>query len=315
MKYKDYYATLGVTKDATQDEIKKAYRKLARAYHPDLNKEPGAEEKFKDIGEAHEVLSDPEKRVAYDQIGSGYRQGQDFRPPPNWDAGFEFSDGSFRAGNHDAVFSDFFETLFGGGLRGERTRRDGFHAKGRDHHAKVLIDLDDAFTGSKRTLQLKVPKVTAEGRVTAEPHTISFEVPKGIRAGQHIRLKGKGAPGIGEGGPGDLYLEVEFAPHPLYRTEGRDLYLNLPLAPWEAALGGKVKAPTPKGTVDVAVPANSAQGRKLRLKGRGIPGNPPGDLYVVLQISLPSADDEVARKLYQRMADELDFDPRASLNL
>ena len=315
MEYKDYYAALGVAKDATQDEIKKAYRKLARKFHPDLNKEDGAEEKFKEIGEAHDVLSDPEKRIAYDQLGSGYRPGQEFKPPPDWDAGFEFTGGPFRAGDGDGAFSDFFEELFGRARQGERGQRAQFHAKGQDHHAKVLIELDDAFTGAKRTIQLSVPKLTADGHVVTEAHTISFNIPKGVRAGQHIRLKGKGAPGMGEGQPGDLYLEVEFAPNPLYTADGRDLYLNLPLAPWEAALGGKVKAPTPEGTVDVTIPANSAQGRKLRLKGRGIPGNPPGDFYVVLQISLPSSDDETARELYRKMADELDFNPRAALNV
>lgn len=316
MEYKDYYAALGVAKDTTQDEIKKAYRKLARKYHPDLNKEEGAEERFKEIGEANEVLGDPEKRVAYDQLGASHRPGQDFRPPPNWDAGFEFSRGSSGATDgQDAAFSDFFESIFGQSRRAERAQRAQFHARGQDHHAKVLIDLKDAFTGATRTIELKVPKITADGHVITEQHAINFKIPKGVRAGQHIRLKGKGAPGLGEGEPGDLYLEIEFAPHPLYQVDGLDLYLNLPLAPWEAALGGKVKAPTPKGNVDVTIPANSAQGRKLRLKGRGIPGTPAGHLYVVLQISLPSTDDEKAKKLYQKMADELEFNPRAALGV
>ena len=318
MEYKDYYAALGVARDATQDDIKRAYRKLARKYHPDLNKEKGAEAKFKEIGEANEVLSDPEKRMAYDQLGKDYRAGQDFRPPPDWDAGYEFSGGPRRAasGAEEAAFSDFFESLFGGARQagGARQRRE-FHVRGEDHHAKVLIDLDDAFKGARRTIRLQVPRLTPDGHLVAEERTLNVDIPRGVRAGQHIRLKGQGAPGMGKGETGDLYLEIEFAPHRLYHVEGRDLYLDLPVAPWEAALGGKIKAPTPEGVVDVTVPANSAQGRKLRLKGRGMPGTPPGDLYIVLQIALPAADSDKAKDLYRRMADELAFNPRARLGV
>ena len=313
MQYKDYYAALGVSKDATQDEIKAAYRKLARKYHPDLNKESAAEEKFKEIGEANEVLSDPEKRAAYDQLGSSYQPGQDFRPPPDWDAGFEFSGGfSGSDGDDGAAFSDFFESLF---ARSRQEQRRQFHAKGQDHHARVLIDIDDAFHGAKRAIQLKMPKVTADGHVITEQRTLNVNVPKGVRAGQHIRLKGQGSPGLGTGEAGDLYLEIEFRPHRFYRMDGSDLYLDLPVTPWEAALGDKVKAPTPAGAVDVTIPANSAQGRKLRLKGRGIPGKQPGDLYIVLQIALPPADNEKAKDFYRKMASELTFNPRAALGI
>ncbi len=322
MQYKDYYAVLGVNKDATQDEIKRAYRKLARKYHPDLNKEKGAEDKFKELSEAHEVLSDAEKRLAYDQIGKGYRPGEEFHPPPGWDSGFEFSGGPREASPEDmAAFSEFFESLFGGaragpgGRAGPRARTRGFHARGEDHHARIEIAIEDAFAGAQRAIHLQMPKVTADGHVVAEERTLNVNIPKGVRAGQHIRLKGQGAPGLGEGGAGDLYLEIAFAPHPLYHVDGRDLYLNLPVAPWEAALGGKVKAPTPGGVVDVTVPANSAQGRKLRLKGRGIPANPPGDLYVVLQIALPPAGSDKAKQLYREMAEELKFNPRAGLGV
>ncbi len=315
MEYKDYYALLGVEKDATQDQIKRAYRKLARKHHPDLSKNEGSEEKFQEINEANEVLSDPEKRAAYDQLGTGPQPGQDFRPPPDWDAGFEFSGGYSGQVGEDAAFSDFFETLFGQSYRAERARRSTFHAKGQDHHAKVLINLGDAFTGANRTLQLKVPRVTADGHVIVEPRTLNVRIPKGVRAGQHIRLKGQGAPGPEGGDPGDLYLEIEFERDARFHVEGRDLYLNLPVAPWEAALGSKVKVPTPDGVVDVAVPANSVQGRKLRLKGRGIPGKTPGHLYVVLQITLPSADDEKSKEFYRKMADELSFNPRAGLGV
>jgi len=307
---------LGVEKDATQDEIKKAYRKLARTYHPDLNKDEGAEEKFKEIGEANAVLSDPEKRAAYDQLGSGAQPGQEFRPPPDWDAGFEYSGGAGgMEGGDGADFSDFFDNLFGQNHRAERAQRAQFHAQGQDHHARILIDLEDAFTGAKRAIQLKVPKVTADGHVITEPRTLNVNIPKGVRIGQHIRLKGQGTPGLGKGTAGDLYLEVEFKPHPHYHAEGRDLYLDLPVAPWEAALGGKVKAPTPTGTVDVTIPANSSQGRKMRLKGRGIPGKTPGDLYIVLQIALPPSDNDKAKELYKKMAEELAFNPRAGLGV
>jgi len=313
MDYKDYYAVLGVEKDATQDEIKRAFRKLARKYHPDINKEEDAEKKFKEISEANEVLSDPEKRAAYDQLGTGYSPGQDFRPPPDWDAGFEFSGGGPGvSGAEQAAFSDFFEELFG---RAQRAQQAEFHAKGQDHHAKVLIDIVDAYKGAKRTIELKLPKVTADGHLITETRTLNVSIPKGVHAGQHIRLKGQGAPGSGKGDPGDLYMEIAFNSHPFYHVDGRDLYLNLPIAPWEAALGGKVKAPTPEGVVDVTIPENSAQGTKLRLKGRGIPGKQKGDLYIVLQISLPLADSEKAKNAYREMADELDFNPRAKLDV
>jgi curved DNA-binding protein len=310
MEYKDYYAALGITKDATQDDVKRAYRKLARQFHPDLNKDAGAEGQFKEIGEANDVLSDPEKRAAYDQLGAGYQAGQDFRPPPDWDQGFEYS-----GDGQDAAFSDFFEHLFGRGQRAQARQGTQFHASGQDHHARVLIDLEDAFSGATRAIQLKMPKVTADGHVITEQRTLNVNIPKGVQPGQHIRLKGQGAPGLGQGRSGDLYLEIEFAPHKLYRIEGRDVYLDLPVAPWEAALGGKVKAPTPLGVVDVTIPANSAQGRKLRLKGRGIPGKNPGDFYVVLQVSLPPAGDEKAKEIYQKMATELSFNPRAGLGV
>ncbi|MEM7635624.1 MAG: DnaJ C-terminal domain-containing protein [Pseudomonadota bacterium] len=310
MEYKDYYAALGISKDATQDDVKRAYRKLARKFHPDLNKDEGAEARFKEIGEANDVLSDPEKRAAYDQLGTGYQAGQDFRPPPDWDQGFEYS-----GGGQDAAFSEFFEHLFGRGQRTQARQGPQFHASGQDHHARVSIELEDAFSGATRAIQLKMPKVTADGHVTTEQRTLNVNIPKGVQPGQHIRLKGQGAPGLGQGQPGDLYLEVEFAPHRLYRVEGKDVYLDLPVAPWEAALGGKIKAPTPLGVVDISIPANSAQGRKLRLRGRGIPGKTPGDFYAVLQISLPAAKSEKSKEVYQTMARELSFNPRAALGV
>ncbi|HKJ22078.1 MAG TPA: DnaJ C-terminal domain-containing protein [Gammaproteobacteria bacterium] len=315
MEYKDYYQIMGVARDATQDEIKRAYRKLARKYHPDVSKEPEAEARFKELGEAYEVLKDPEKRAAYDQLGADWKAGQDFRPPPGWDQGFEFHGGGYT--DADAFgFSDFFESLFGraGFAQGARARA-GVHARGEDTHAKVLIDVDDAYHGATRTLTLRHSELGADGRPHLKERTLNVRIPKGVRQGQHIRLAGQGGPGLGKGGAGDLYLEVAFRPHPLYKVEGRDVYLDLPAAPWEAALGATVKAPTPTGAVDLKVPPESAAGRKLRLKGRGIPGDQPGDLYVVLSIALPAADSEAAKEAYREMARTLNFNPRARLGV
>jgi len=318
MEYKDYYKILGVERDATQDDIKRAYRKLARTYHPDVNKEAGAEAKFKDAGEAYEVLKDPEKRAAYDQLGANWQQGQDFRPPPNWDAGFEFSGGGYT--NADASqFSDFFEGLFGrtqggGGGRSGFQRRE-FHAQGEDHHAKIVIPLQDAYTGAKREITLRVPEVDDTGHVVLKNRTLSVTIPKGIREGQHIRLAGQGSPGMGKGQPGDLYLEVGFAPDPIFRVDGKDVSFDLPITPWEAALGASVKAPTPEGAVMLKIPPGSTKGRTMRLRGKGIPGNPAGDLNAVLKIEVPPATTDKAKELYEQMARELPFDPRASLGV
>ncbi|HEY5569283.1 MAG TPA: DnaJ C-terminal domain-containing protein [Gammaproteobacteria bacterium] len=313
MEFKDYYEIMGVKRDATQDDIKRAYRKLARKYHPDVSKEARAEERFKELGEAYEVLKDPEKRAAYDQLGSNWKSGQEFRPPPDWDSGFEFRGGGFTPGD-SAAFSEFFESLFGrGGSPGARAGARAFHARGEDHHAKVLIDVEDAFHGATRVITLQVPELDAQGHVRMRERSLNVKIPKGIKPGQQIRLAGQGAPGVGQGGSGDLYLEVKFKPHALYRFEGNDLYLDLPVAPWEAALGGSAKVRTPGGVVDLTIPAGSAGGRKLRLKGRGIPASPPGDLYVVLKIVLPPADTEQAKAFYREMQDKLAFNPRVGM--
>lgn len=313
MEYKDYYAVLGVDRKATQDEIKRAYRKLARKYHPDVSKEADAEQKFKDLGEAYEVLKDPEKRIAYDQLGSNWNAQQGFRPPPDWDAGFEFH-GSPRGSASQHDFSDFFESLFGQARRPGGSSR-GFHMQGEDHHAKILVDLEDSYNGASRSISLQMPEVTADGHVVSRKRTLKVNIPKGIRQGQQIRLSGQGAKGHGSGGAGDLYLEIEFNPHRFFRVEGADVYLDLPVAPWEAALGASVKVPTPSGAIDLKIPANSKAGKKLRLKGRGIPSKTPGDLYVVLQIALPPANDEKSRELYRRMQEEIKFDPRAAMEV
>ncbi len=318
MEYKDYYKILGVERTATQDEIKRAYRKLARKYHPDVSKESDAEARFKEVGEAYEVLKDPEKRAAYDQLGANWQAGEDFRPPPGWDQGFEFHGGGFT-GADASQFSDFFESLFGGGFGHGGFGRQGYsgqvNMRGEDTHAKVMIDLEDAYHGATRAISLRHTEMGPDGRPQVKTRTLNVRIPKGVHQGQHIRLAGQGGAGTGSGKAGDLYLEVEFKPHPYYKVEGKDVYLELPVAPWELALGAKVKAPTPAGIVELKIPPNSKSGRKMRLKGKGIPGNPPGDFYVVLQAALPPADNETAKAFYREMEQKLAFNPRAKLGV
>ncbi len=314
MEFKDYYKIMGVARDATQDEIKRTYRKLARKYHPDVSKEADAEARFKELGEAYEVLKDAEKRAAYDQLGANYKGGQEFRPPPDWNAGFEFSGGGPSGGN-GADFSDFFASLFGREFRAGGAGHAPGHAKGEDHHARILIDLEDTYQGATRTITLRVPAVDAQGHVITKERVLNVTIPRGIREGQHIRLSGQGSAGRGEGKAGDLYLEVEFRIHPIYRVDGRDLYIDLPVTPWEAALGATVKVPTLGGVVELKIPEGSGSGRKMRLKGRGIPGDPPGDCYVILTIALPPANTEAAKELYRKMEKELNFNPRTKLGV
>jgi curved DNA-binding protein len=334
MDFKDYYAALGVERTAGEDEIKRAYRKLARKYHPDVSKEPDAEARFKDVGEAYEVLKDPEKRAAYDEAARRWEQrgsGAGGAPPPGWDAGFEFSNADFGdAAGQD--YSDFFESLFGQPLRGARQARHAHRAggmhrgaggaaaggmgafPGEDHHAKIAIDLEDAYRGAQRTLTLRMPVTDSEGHVQMQQRQVEVGIPKGIRPGQHLRLAGQGGAGFNGGPAGDLYLEVEFNPHPLYRLDGRDVLLDLPVAPWEAALGASVVAPTPDGSVELQVPAGSKAGRRLRLRGKGLPGATPGDFYVVLAIALPPADTDAARDAYRALQQAAPgFDPRAAM--
>ena len=308
MEFRDYYRTLGVAREAPADDVKKAYRKLARKYHPDVSKEPDAEKRMKEVNEAYEVLSDPEKRAAYDQLGKNYQPGQDFRPPPGWDAGFEFSEHG-RSGAEAADFSDFFAEIFGRMGRGPR-RGAAAHAQGNDHHARILLDLDDAFSGATRQITLRAPKLDGEGRLTLQEHILNVSIPKGIREGQVIRLAGQGEPGVGDGKPGDLLLEVQFKPHARLRTDGRDLLLTLPVAPWEAALGAVVRVEVPGGALDVRIPAGAQTGRQLRVRGKGLPADPPGDLLLDIRIVAPPATTPKAKELYETMAREMPFDPR-----
>jgi len=317
MDYKDYYKVLGVARDASQDEVKRAYRKLARKYHPDVSKEANAEDKFKEVQEAYEVLKDPEKRAAYDQLGSNWRQGQQFTPPPDWGNGFEFSFGRGARGaaaDEDVGFSDFFSSLFGARSPfGQRGSGRGFASAGQDHRAKIQIDLEDAFNGGTQTIELKSPQLSDDGRVAVRPRTLKVTIPRGVIEGQQIRLAGQGSAGIGGGPAGDLYLEVSFRPHRLYQVEGRDITLKLPITPWEAALGATIQTPTLAGPVELRIPPGAKTDQRLRLKGRGLPGPTPGDQYVVLKIQTPPASSEQARELYQRMQRELPFDPRFDL--
>ncbi len=307
---------MGVARDATQGAIKRAYRKLARKHHPDVSDQTDAEERFKEVGEAYEALKDPEKRAAYDQLGANWKEGQDFRPPPGWDEGFEFS-GDGAGGPSGEQFSDFFETLFrrsqGHASGGDHTGHREFHMHGEDRRARISVDLRDSYTGATRSITLHAPELTNDGRVVTRDRTLHVKIPKGIRDGQQIRLAGQGGPGIGKGKAGDLFLEVELRPGDRYRVDNTDVYLNLPVAPWEAALGATVTAPLLSGNVNLKIPAGSNQGSKLRLKGKGIPAKQPGDLYVVLDVTLPPADSDEAKALYEKMSKEMAFDPRASL--
>lgn len=306
MEFKDYYQLLGVPREATADEVKKAYRRMARRFHPDVSKEPDAAARMSEINEAHAVLSDPERRAAYDALASGHRPGERFTPPPDWDAGFEFS-GSGADGAGD--FSDFFAELFGRAAR-QRPAGRGTPGRGEDHHAKIVLDLEDAWRGATRQVTLQHPRLGPDGRVRLEPRTLDLRIPAGVRPGQLIRLAGQGGAGTP---PGDLFLEVHLRPHPHFAIEGMNLVAELPVAPWEAALGAVLPVSLPDGgTLKVRVPPGAQAGQVLTVRGKGLPGAAPGDLELRVRVVLPSALDPRARRHYEAMARELtDFDARA----
>ena len=311
MEFKDYYETLGVGRDANPDKIKRAHRRLARKHHPDLNREPDSEERFKEVQEAYEVLKDPEKRAAYDRFAADWQAGQEFRPPPDWQPDVGFAGGGYTGAGE---FSDFFEALFGGA--GHRRSGGGYthrRMKGADIHARIAISLKDSFCGATRSLSLRLPQLDDAGRLTTRSRSLNVTIPKGVVHGQQIRLRGQGGPGLGGAPDGDLYLEVVFARHNLFRADGRDIHLHLPVAPWEAALGATVNAPTLGGDVELKIPAGARTGNRLRLRGRGLPGTPAGDQYVEIEIQTPKANTDEARALYERMRQEMAFDPRAGL--
>jgi curved DNA-binding protein len=315
LDFKDYYAVLGIARDATADDIKKAFRRLARKYHPDVSKEPDAAARMGEINEANAVLSDPERRAAYDAVGRGHHAGEHFTPPPGWDSGFEFSGRGFE-GVDAGEFSDFFSELFGrAAARGAagRPRGPAREMRGEDHHAKIQLDLADAWRGTTQQISLRAPRLSADGRVALDTRTLDVRIPVGVRPGQLIRLAGQGGAGHAGAAAGDLFLEVHFRPHPRFRFDGDTLVADLPLAPWEAALGAVVPVTLPDGsTLKVRVPAGAQSGRTLTVRGKGLPGAKPGDLELLLQVVLPSAHDPRARGIYESMAQQLkDFDARA----
>jgi curved DNA-binding protein len=315
MEYKDYYKIMGLKRDASKEEIKRAYRKLARKYHPDISKEPAAEANFKEVAEAYEVLKDPKRRATYDRLDPNVKSWQQFDRQADRDSSFEFNRGGF-SDLHGGAFSDFFEELFG--RRGQRTdfnHSAQFNARGPDHHTKVQVDLEDAFYGATRSINLQIQEADSRGAIQTINRTLNIKIPKGIKDGQQIRLSGQGSTSMGQGEKGDLYLEVHFNPHSLYRPEQRNLHMQLPVAPWEAALGATVQLPTPAGVVDLKISPGSNSGSKLRLKGRGIPGDPAGDIYVILSVVTPQATTEAARILYQEMAKTMAFNPRVKMGV
>ncbi len=307
MEYKDYYKILGVERDAKEAEIKTAYRRLARKYHPDVSKESNAEEKFKEVGEAYEVLKDPQKRQAYDQLGANWKAGQNFNPPPGWEDIFTnagFSTGSTAGGFGTSGFSDFFESMFGGGFAQSATSGFGqshMRAQGADQHASITVSLEDVFNGAKKNIRL------GSGR------NLDVKIPKGITSGKRIRLTGQGGAGTGGGPNGDLYLEISITPHRLFKLEGKDILLDLPITPWEAALGARVEVPTLGGRVETKIPAGSQSGKKLRLKKRGLSGNPPGDQIVTLQIMIPKSTTDEDKSYFEEMAKRFPFNPREKI--
>ncbi len=316
MEFVDYYEVMGVAEDASGDDIKKAYRRLARKYHPDVSSAPDAEQNFKAVGEAYEVLKDPEKRQEYDQLKKyGAFDGDRFTPPPDWRSSAGFTGGGYTEVD-PAHFSEIFEAIYGrtGGFHGRSAGAGSeFAVRGEDVHARVPITLAEAYSGTTRTFSLQIRGVDARGMSVPETKTLKATVPAGVVSGQKIRLKGQDQPGIGGGKQGDLYLEIELEPDRLFAVDGHDLTFVLPIAPWEAILGATVDVPTLGGRVKLTIPANAAGGQKLRLKGQGLPGRPPGDQYVVLKIVVPEAKSEKDRELIRQMEEQMAFDPRAEL--
>ena len=319
MEYKDYYTILGVNKHASADEIKHAYRRLARKYHPDVSKEPNAEEQFKNVQEAYEVLKDKEKRAAYDQLGSNWKAGQEFRPPPGWEGRTKFyttRDEHDFAEQDFSGFSEFFSQLFGQrrGMSGQGF--GGFQQRGQDQRAMLSISLEEAFHGATKTFQLQIPSIDASGQIQQNIRTIKVSIPAGTGQGQQLRLAHQGSPGMGNAQAGDLYLEIQILPHPFFSLQGHDIYLTLPVTPWEAALGAEIKVPTLAGSVGLKLAAGAHSGQKLRLKGRGMPAKPhAGDQYTIVQIDVPLATTAEQRQLYEKMSQLMPFNPRKSWSI
>ena len=323
VKFQDYYETLGVSRTATADEIKKAYRKLAQKLHPDVNKDPSAESKFKQVNEAYEVLGDAEKRKKYDALGTNWHAGQEFRPPPGYEnIHFDFQGAPGQGGAFSfedmGGFSDFFGTLFGSGYgqarsgRGRGGGRESMRAaRGQDQEAELSITVEDAYHGARKTIALQVPELTAYGEARYSTHKYDVKIPAGTAEGSRIRLSGQGSSGHGGGEAGDLYLTLHIAPHPIYTVKDHDLEMDLPIAPWEAALGAKVNVHTLAGTVSLTIPARTQSGQKLRLRGKGlVRGKTAGDLLAVIRIVVPDRLTNKERELFEQLARESTFRPR-----
>lgn len=313
MEFKDYYDILGVAPDADKPAIKKAYRRLARKYHPDVSTEHEAEKRFKEVAEAYEVLGDDQKRAEYDQLRRYGRKGEAFTPPPGWQGrqgGFSQADGDF---------SDFFSSIFGGfghqqSRHGFEGGEDMFSTRGRDVELDLPVFLEDTLKDESRTIEYNLPHYGESGRLADIRKTLKVKVPRGVVEGERIRLKGQGAPGFGNGAAGDLYLRIKLVPHPLFDVNGSDLSLTLPVAPWEAALGARVTVPTLEGRISLTIAPNSQTGQRLRVKGKGLPGKQaPGDLFVVLKVVMPQTSGAGSEKLWRQLAEINPFDPRADL--
>lgn len=309
MDYKDYYRILGVDKKASAEEIKKAYRKLARKYHPDISKEEDAAQRMAEVNEANAVLSDPEKRAAYDALADAPRHSGPsggFQPPPDWEQhGFHFHNGHGGPGG-EADFSDFFSQMFGQAAHARRgsggQERAAPDMRGQDQHATIELDLQDSYQGATRSLHLRSADLDEHGQIVHKDKELQVSIPKGVREGQMIRLAGQGGAGLGKGAAGDLLLEVHFRSDPRWWTEGKDVYQRVPLAPWEAELGGPTPFKTLAGEFEVTVPAGYRSGRKLRIKGKGLPAATPGDLYLVLDVVFPPAATPEQKQAYAQFA-------------
>jgi curved DNA-binding protein len=316
--YQDYYKMFGLERNATAKDIKKAYRKLARKYHPDINKEKSAEENFKKVAEAYEVLKDPEKRKLYDQLGSEWKNGQDFKPPPEWKHQ-HFDSGADQGEFHNSNgFSDFFEALFRA-KTGQQGRSNDFaygswNLRGQDHEAKIDISLEEAYSGATKGISLQSFEIDAEGQVTPVTRNYQVKIPKGIDDGTRIRMTGKGGPGVNSGPPGDLFLKVNFIPHPRFKAVGHNLNMDVPITPWEAALGSTVIVRLLDGEIHLKIPAGIQSGKKMRIKGKGMPKkmNGHGDLYACITIVMPQTLTQKQMELFAELSKISDFNPRDS---